>query len=268
MRPAVLGTAARMVRGEAVRPVDLRSWVPQVAAAGGSPRPVGPLSVPCAVAAATSIDDGGEAWTTVGGQDDETRLPTDLAGATGTGSGDGRRSGPACPPPSRRLPAPAGADRSASRRPGSPGGRRAGPRRASRSSRRCWPWPTSRLVAVDARGRDRRPDERGGRPGPGGAALPGARRPPDGRLVDTSATAGSPRGSSTRSAARRRLGDPRIFYGLGWLRDPERHFYGVPLDDRPSTLGRGWWRDDSAAAGTPSGAAPPETGARPAPPPD
>jgi hypothetical protein len=26
------------------------------------------------------------------------------------------------------------------------------------------------------------------------------------------------------------LGDPRIFYGLGWLRDLERHFYGVPLD--------------------------------------
>lgn len=30
-----------------------------------------------------------------------------------------------------------------------------------------------------------------------------------------------------RSAA---AGDPRIFYGLGWLRDLERHFYGVPLD--------------------------------------
>ncbi|KRF36494.1 hypothetical protein ASG94_03320 [Nocardioides sp. Soil805] len=30
-----------------------------------------------------------------------------------------------------------------------------------------------------------------------------------------------------RSAA---LGDPRIFYGLGWLRDLERHFYGVPYD--------------------------------------
>jgi hypothetical protein len=28
----------------------------------------------------------------------------------------------------------------------------------------------------------------------------------------------------------RALGDPRINYGLGWLRDLERHFYGTPLD--------------------------------------